>query len=105
MKNSFVYLVASTYEEYSISIIEAMASGIPFISTNVGNAKLLPGGIVIERVDQMSNKIDEIIEKNELYLKLHNNGKKYAYENCKIEKNIEKLLEILELIKGENSKE
>lgn len=99
-KNSFVYLVASTYEEYSISIIEAMTLGIPFITTNVGNAKLLPGGIVLKNINEMSTKINEIIEEKELYLKLSDDGKRYAFENCKIEKCIKDLLKILELIKA-----
>lgn len=100
MKKAFLYLVGSTYEEYSISIIEAMASSIPFISTNVGNAKLLPGGITIDNIEQMSDKINQIIENDKLYLKLSEEGKQYAFENCRIEKCIEELVKILKLLKN-----
>lgn len=95
MKNSFIYLIGSSLEEFSISLIEAMASGIPFISTNVGNAKLLPGGIVLKNLNEMQKKMDYLVENSDLYLKLSNDAKKYAYDNCTIEKCVQTLIEIL----------
>ena len=33
MANATLYLVGSNFEEYSISLVETMAKGVPFIST------------------------------------------------------------------------
>ncbi len=93
--NSKLYLVGSNYEEYSISIIEAMSQGIPFISTNVGNAKLLPGGTTINNISEMNKEICRVIDDEELYNKLSLNGKKFAYENCKIEEAVNNLEKII----------
>lgn len=99
IKNAYIYLVGSTYEEFSVSLIEAMAEGVPFISTNVGNANQLPGGITIDNIKCMSSSINELIINKNKYEKLCNNGKIYAYDNCRIDKCVKKLEEILISIK------
>ena len=90
-----LYLVASTAEGYSISIIEAMAKGIPFISTNVGNAKELLGGIVIDSIEDMSCKIRTVLNNKEIYKELSKQGKLYALTNCRIETACNKLINII----------
>lgn len=90
-----LYLVGSKFEEFSISLIECMALGIPFISTNVGNAKLLPGGITINKIDNMANSIDTLLKNNTLYENLSEDGKRYVKENCRIEEVTKKLINII----------
>jgi glycosyltransferase involved in cell wall biosynthesis len=80
--NASIYLVSSTWEEYSISIIEAMAQGVPFISTNVGNAKILPGGITLDSIDDMHVAINQLINDHTLYAGLSQKGKEFAYSHC-----------------------
>lgn len=84
IKGALLYLVGSTFEEFSISLIESMALGIPFISTNVGNARLLPGGITIDTITDMSDTINRILNDNELYTHLSSEGQKYASLHCRI---------------------
>lgn len=98
---AYLYLVGSTAEGYSISIIESMAKGIPFISTDVGNARLLPGGIVIENIHELSRAINKLLLDDELYSKYSEAGKAYAYSECRIESATCKLLQ---LIKGVEKK-
>ena len=90
-----LYLVGSSWEQYSISIIEAMSQGVPFISTNVGNARLLPGGVTIDNIDEMHNAIDAIISDNTMYKSYSDAGRKFAYENCRIDVAVEKLEKII----------
>lgn len=93
--NAFVYLVGSTFEEYSISIIEAMTKGIPFISTNVGNARILPGGITIQHIEDMHNKMKELTDNKELYLKLSAAGKNFSEKNCRRSNAVELLEKVI----------
>jgi glycosyltransferase involved in cell wall biosynthesis len=81
--NASIYLVSSIWEEYSISIIEAMAQGVPFISTNVGNARILPGGITLDCIDDMHVAIDDLIKNGNLYTSLSEKGKQFAYSHCR----------------------
>ena len=101
MKDSFLYLVGSTYEEYSISIIETMSQGIPFVSTDVGNAKLLPGGITISKIKEMHLIIDNLVEDKKLYNELSIKGINFSSENCQINQavgNLERYIN--EIVKG-----
>ena len=105
MKNSSLYLVGSTYEEYSISIIETMSQGVPFISTNVGNAKYLPGGITINKIDLMHSVIDELIDKDALYKTLSYKGKKFSHDNCKISNAVKQIDKYIKEVVGEENNE
>lgn len=93
--NAKLYIVGSTIEQFSIAIIEAMAKRVPFISTNVGNARLLPGGITINNIQEMHIQIDELIKNVNLYKNYSDAGKKFAHENCRIESVVNKLETIL----------
>lgn len=95
MANAYIYLVSSRYEQYSISIIEAMSQGLPFISMNTGNARLLPGGITIDNIDEMHTKIDEIMSDSVMYGKYAKDGKSFAYKYCRIDAVVNKLDKLL----------
>ena len=53
IKKASVYLLGSKWEAFPISIIEAMAARIPYISTDVGIVKYLPGGVIVKNEDEM----------------------------------------------------
>lgn len=89
------YLVSSTYEEFSISIIEAMARSVPFISTNVGNAKELPGGIVVNDVHNMHTAIDTLLSDENRRRELGAQAREYAFKFCRRKTAVEKLESIL----------
>lgn len=95
LNKASLYLVGSLIEQYSISIIEAMSQGVPFISTNVGNAKLLPGGKTVESMEIMHNAIDEIINNDAMFKSYSDAGHKFAYENCRIDVAVDKLEKII----------
>lgn len=91
LMDSKIYLVGSRFEEFSISIIEAMATKTPFISTNVGNSKLLPGGITIDSINDMSTAIESLICNPYMYDLYANKGVDYVKTNCKIENVVNQL--------------
>ncbi len=78
LKHSSLYLVTSEYEEYSISLIEAMSLGIPFVSTNVGNARILPGGITVMKNRELPLAITKILTDKVMYGRLSKEAKEYA---------------------------
>ena len=91
LSNATLYLVGSFFEEFSISIIEAMAKGVPFVSTNVGNTRLLPGGIIVESISQMHKSIDLLLNNAELYKECSYRGRAYAMQNCRTEYAVDQL--------------
>ena len=91
-----LYLVASIQEQYSISIIEAMSQGVPFISTNVGNARTLPGGITIQKEEDMHDVIDSLMANPNKRNDFSQAGKQYAFSKCRIGTVVDKLYNIIE---------
>lgn len=89
------YLVTSICEEYSISVIEAMARAVPFISTNVGNAMELPGGVVVDNIGEIHTAIDSLLSDELKRMQLGYLGRQYAFEKCRRKVAIEKLESIL----------
>ncbi len=86
-----LYLVGSEVEGFSISIIESMAKGVPFISTNVGNARELPGGITVDNINQMHEMLRDLINDNNRWRDLSEEGKQYAYDQCRVKVAVDKL--------------
>lgn len=93
--NAKLYLVGSTIEQFSIAMIETMAKGVPFVSTNVGNAKTLPGGLVVDDIKEMNKKIQLLLQDNELYQTLSVDGHHYVRNHCIRSKVVGQLAEII----------
>lgn len=55
IKNAYAFLMTSNSEYFPISIIEAMASGKPFICTDVGVVSQLPGGKVCQSDQELTH--------------------------------------------------
>lgn len=94
--NAKLYIVGSTIEQFSIAIAETMAKGVPFISTNVGNARLLPGGITVQSIEEMHKYMVSLTNDSNAYNLLSKNGKEYVLNNCVREfviKNLESIIE------------
>ncbi len=82
VSNSYLYLMTSKVERFPISLIESMACGVPFISTNVGIVKYLPGGIVANNSD-INYYISQLANDNTYRSLLGNIGHKYAEKSFK----------------------
>ncbi|RKM60699.1 glycosyltransferase family 1 protein [Butyrivibrio sp. XB500-5] len=90
IKNATLYLCGSRWEAYSISLIEAMALGTPFISLDVGNARELPGGITVNN-KSFSRTMDKLCADSKLLNDIAMAGKEFAKHNCRIDQAVEKL--------------
>lgn len=97
IKNSYLFLFNSKYEMYPLSIIECCASGVPFISNDVGCVSSIAGGKIITNIFEMSKMIDKLCSDKDEYNSLSKAGLKYAKEYAVKKKNIEKLNSILNI--------
>lgn len=96
--NAKLYLVGSTIEQFSIAMVETMAKGVPFVSTNVGNACLLPGGVVVSDISSMHKAITDIIKDENMYSNLSQKGVEYVKENCVRKQVIKKMESIIQSV-------
>jgi len=67
LKKATLFLHSSQLEVFPMVIVESMAKGIPFISTDVGNVSALPGGFVVHSRDEMAKKIDFLLNDKIIY--------------------------------------
>ena len=101
-KASKVFVLNTGYEGFSHFLIEAMACGLPIITTNVcGNPEIIKdnyNGLLVEynNKEQIKNAILKIWHDKELQEKLINNGKKSA-EQFSVEKMINETIKVLSI--------
>lgn len=92
---SKIYLLTSISEKFPVSLIEAMAAGCAWISTDVGINAYLPGGKIADTPAEMAQLVEESAQ-DENWKKLGEQGKQFTYENCKKETQVKKLEQILQ---------
>lgn len=95
IKHASLYLFSSLHEVYPISIIEAMASKVPFISTNVGCLRALPGGMLAHSPEDMAAMIDLLAQDTALHAQLGVLGYQYAKKHFRLQQWTEKFLSLL----------
>lgn len=100
VKNASLYVLTSKDEKYPISIVESMASSIPYISTDVGIVKYLPGGVV-SSWDDIHFWIEELLNDDTLRHDLGICGKNYAMKHMAIDNKVIQLESLIESLKGD----
>lgn len=95
LKNASLFCVTSKWEEYPITLVEAMACGTPFLSTLVGNAHILPGGITSRYDEEYPVLLKNLIMDSDFRQRLSQQGKEFAQKVNSKEAVISKLERIL----------
>jgi len=104
-KASKIFVLNSGYEGFSHMLLEAMACGLPIVTTNVcGNPEIIQNrenGLLIEynNKEQIKNAILEIWKNKDLREKLINNGHK-TLEKFGLEKMINETIKVLMSVQG-----
>ncbi len=89
-KKDFLYICSSEYEGFGLSVIEAMAMGLPIISTNVSGVKTFvkdnQTGFLVDsdNPQQLSDKIVQILEDDPLRMSVSKKGQQYVYDHYDI---------------------
>lgn len=90
-KESLCFLLSSYDEYYPMVIVESLALGIPFISTDVGIINKLPGGVVVKSKEAMSYWINFFVKNKEIAELYGLIGHNYADKNLRVQKQVNKL--------------
>ena len=94
LKRSKIYLLTSISEMFPVSLLEGMASGCAWISTDVGINRYLPGGEICNTISKMAEKITALVVNN-AWEELGRKGQCFASENCQKNEQVRKLENIL----------
>ena len=98
IKQAKLFAMTSKWEEYPVSLVETMAVGTPFVSTLVGNAHILPGGVTARNESEISSLIRVLISNEVLLFRLSKSSKEYALKNNKLDVVIDNYERILNTI-------
>ena len=95
VQNAAIFLFGSMREVFPISIIESMAAGIPFISTDVGCVRFFPGGVLVRNEDEMTYWIEMLMSEENIRTLMGNIGRAYAQGHMRVDTKVKELENIL----------
>lgn len=95
IKDASIYLSTSKWEAYPISIVEAMACGVPFVSSNVGCIKFFPGGIVANSDSEFLYWLNILTAEDDVRESIGEAGKCFAQKTMTITNKSKELEEII----------
>lgn len=91
-KHATAIILSSRVEKFPMVLVEGMACGVPFISTDCGSVKSLPGGYVVHDISEMGELMTKVVDKHQEILCLCSAGREYAIQNFSLEKNVKQLV-------------
>ena len=104
ISNSLLVLSNSITEVLPLALIEAMASGTPFIATPVGAVPSLQGGLVANEPNDMRANLLRLIEDDELWQRCSRLGRKHYGDHFNKVKVKDQLLTAVEFVVGKSTK-
>lgn len=100
LRASDVFVFPSEYEGFSLSLLEALACGLPTVATRVGAASELiedhKNGILVNPNDRqgMQTEIEWLLNHRDVWVDMGRNARKSIIEECSIEAVAKKHLDI-----------
>lgn len=98
LSESDVFVTTSLWEGYSVAVLEAAAKGLSIISTDVGNAHVIPGVITVNSLKELPYIMEEIYQNGRIRMKQGQLLRCYAEEKARISgrvKEFEKQINVL----------
>lgn len=78
-----------------MTILEGLAVGKPFISTDVGVVSAIPGGICCKDKTELVSAIKQLYENTQKREELAEIGKEYVETNCHVGVQVKKMEKVL----------
>jgi glycosyltransferase involved in cell wall biosynthesis len=85
VKTASAYAMSSMWEAFPVSLVEAMSAGVPWVSTDVGIARYLPGGVVVHGADEMEAALARMCRDADGRARLGRQGYDYAAAHFRID--------------------
>lgn len=95
IRHGNIYMTTSKWEAFPISLTEAMASRIPFISRKVGIVEYLPGGIVYNTHTQLVKKLEWLVTNESLRQGMANEGFQFAQKHFMIQEKVNQFEQLI----------
>lgn len=93
-----LFLCGAKWECFPLVILDAMASGVPFISNNVGCVAELPGGLVVRSANEMAESINKLLSDKTMLFKLGEQGRTACVERYNWDCIADQYLKLFDLI-------
>ena len=91
---SDIFLLTSISEHMPVTILEGLAAGKPFVSTDVGVVNVIPGGIYCKNKSELICAMKQLYENPQKRKELANLGKKFVDTNCHVNEQVKKMEEV-----------
>lgn len=95
-KHATAIVLSSRVEKFPMVLVEGMACGVPFISTDCGNVSSLPGGVIVHSINEMANQMEKFICDTHEIDRMKIVGKEYAERFFSLEQNTIKFVELIQ---------
>ena len=106
---SDVFLMPSRLESFGLAALEAMACGVPCVSSNTGGLKeLVKEGVAgytaeVGDIDRMSQLVLQIVQDPRMKEKLSKSSREYAFVNFHVDKIIPQYLHLYEKVLSQSN--
>lgn len=87
-KHAIAIVLSSRVEKFPMVLVEGMACGVPFISTDCGNVNSLPGGVIVHSINEMANQMKYFSRDTDNVKEMRKIGRQYAEKNFLLNKNV-----------------
>lgn len=95
VKRAKVFVTASKCEKFPVTILESMAAGTPYISSNVGIVKYLSGGVVFNNKKEYSYWLERFLNNNKERERYGRDGKNEAIKKYSPDNKVERFEKII----------
>lgn len=102
IKNALAVVMTSKTEIFPLTILEAMAVGHPFISSDVGIVSCLPGGIIFHNSKELMKALQKLDQDNDYGMMLGKQGNVYAKKYLTMEHHMKSMNAVLQEVIKEN---
>lgn len=98
IKGAYAIVLSSDNEYFPVTILEGLAAGKPYISTNVGVVPQIPGGVIAHNDSEFAYWIEYFAKYPQFAEELKKIGKEYALRELYVEDKIQQLENIIKSI-------